>query len=239
MVLATVLAAALTDRVDSAIQSVSGPWLYAVAGVLTFAETGTLFFLVPGEIGLLVAGTAAGAGNLNLAAMIVVANAAALAGDATGFAIGRRFGPRLRRSWLGRKIGAAHWQRAEDLIRRRRGIIVLVGRWIGFLRAIMPATAGMSGMSYRSFLPWDIAGCVSWATLCVVGGYLLGDNWTTLAAGIGKAGWALAAAVVIAVVAQRLWRRRRDQRPVDERPEGSRPGAVDQAPTGANEAADA
>ena len=61
-----VLAAAVADRIENAIESVSGPWLYVVAGVLTFAETGTLFFLVPGEIALLVAGAAAGAGDLNL-----------------------------------------------------------------------------------------------------------------------------------------------------------------------------
>jgi undecaprenyl-diphosphatase len=208
MGLAVALAASLTERVDNAIASVSGPWLYAVAGSLTFAETGTLFFLVPGEIGLLVAGAAAGAGNLNLPLMIVIANLAALAGDAVGFTIGRRFGPRLQRSWLGRKIGADHWRRAEDLIRRRRGPIVLVGRWIGFLRAIMPATAGMSGMSYRSFLPWDVAGCVTWATLCVVGGYLLGDNWHALATGIGQAGWVIAVVAIVAIGLHWLRKRR-------------------------------
>jgi membrane protein DedA with SNARE-associated domain len=209
MVLAAVLSATLTERVDNAIASVSGPWLYVVAGVLTFAETGTLFFLGPGEIGLLVAGAAAGAGNLSLALMVLIANVAALLGDATGFAIGRRFGPRLRRSWLGSKIGAENWRRAELLIQRRRGRIVLAGRWIGFLRAIMPATAGMSGMSYRAFLPWDVAGCVSWATVCVVGGYLLGDNWHALATRIGQAGWVLAALAVVAFCGHWLWKRRR------------------------------
>ena len=51
MIWSAVLAAAVAERIENAIESVSGPWLYVVAGVLTFAETGTLFFLVPGEIG--------------------------------------------------------------------------------------------------------------------------------------------------------------------------------------------
>src|SRR4051794_40197293 len=204
----SLLAASLSERIDDAIQAVSGPWLYLVAGLLTFAETGTLFFLVPGEVGLLVAGAAAGAGDLNLWVMLIVANVAAIAGDATGFAIGRRYGPRVQHSWLGRKIGEEQWQRAEHLIQRRKGLIVLVGRWIGFLRAIMPATAGMSGMSYRSFLPWDLASCISWATVCVVGGYLLGDNWTKLAAQLGKLGWVLLALAVVAFAVHKLRGRR-------------------------------
>jgi len=188
----------------------SGPWLYAVVVVLTFAETGTMFFLVPGEIGLLVAGAAAGVGKLNLVAMVVLACMAALLGDATGFAIGRRYGPRLRETWIGRKLGADSWVRADDLVRRRRGLIVLVGRWVGFLRAIMPATAGMSGMRFRrEFLPWDIAGAISWASICVIGGYKLGDNWETLASKLGTVGTVLGAAVVVLVGGVYVVRHRR------------------------------
>jgi undecaprenyl-diphosphatase len=204
----SLVAVALAERIENAIEAVSGPWLYLVAGLLTFAETGTLFFLIPGEIGLLVAGAAAGAGDLSLPVMLVVANVAAILGDATGFAIGRRFGPGLQHSRLGRKLGVENWRRAEQLIQRRKGLIVLLGRWIGFLRAIMPATAGMSGMSYRTFLPWDLAGCITWASTCVIGGYLLGDNWTELAAQLGKLGWVLLAVAIVAVVVHKLLGRR-------------------------------
>jgi undecaprenyl-diphosphatase len=217
MTSALLLAVGPIDRLNDALQTASGPWLYVVAALLTFAETGTLFFLIPGEIGLFVAGAAAGAGDLNIVVMVILAITAALLGDATGFYIGRRFGPRLQRSWLGRRIGERQWQRAEDLIRRRRGVVVLVGRWIGFLRAIMPASAGMSGMSYRSFLPWDVAGCVTWASLCVIGGYVLGDHWTRLANWLGKAGWVLVAVVVVALVVHKVRgrrRRREDDAPI-------------------------
>ncbi len=190
------------------IESFSGPWLYVVVVVLTFAETGTMFFLVPGEVGLLVAGAAAGAGKLNLPLLVVLACAAAIAGDAAGFAIGHRFGPRLPTTRLGRRLKPEVWERAETMVRRRRGLIVLVGRWIGFLRAIMPATAGFSGMTYREFLPWDLAGAISWATICVVGGYKLGSNWTTLADNLGRVGIVLGVAVALLVVALALKRRR-------------------------------
>ncbi len=195
------------------IEDVSGPWLYVVAFVMTFAETGTLLFIIPGEITLLIAGAAAGRGDINVVVLAVLACVAAVLGDAVGFWLGARFGPRLETSWLGRKLGANNWNRAHQLIHRRRGLIVLVGRWLGFLRAIMPATAGSSGMRYRQFLPWDLAGAISWAVLCVTGGYLLGENYHKLEDAIGKGG--LAVGGVVVVVAFVAWERAKKRRERD------------------------
>ncbi len=195
----------MTDRIAELLEALAGPWLYLLAFLMPFAETGTLLgVLVPGEVTLLVAGAVAGAGDVNLWVLVLLANVGSLLGDACGFWIGRRYGTRIKSSWPGRRIGEANWTRAETLVQRRKGTIILVGRWLGFLRAIMPATAGMTGMRYREFLPWDIAGCVSWATLCTVGGYLLGENWQELAHALGWVTWVLLAAVVAAVAVHKL-----------------------------------
>jgi membrane-associated protein len=204
-------AATGSDQAVRFIERFTGPWLYVVAFVLTFAETGTLFFLIPGEIGLLVTGAAAGAGDLNIYVLVVVACVAALLGDSTGFYIGDRFGPRLQHSWLGRKLGQNNWDRASDLVRRRHGWVILIGRWIGFLRALMPATVGMSEMPYRTFMKWDLFGAIAWTTVFAVGGYKLGANWQDLADKIGRYGTYLAIACVVAVAGYWLVRRLRSR----------------------------
>ena len=189
-----ILATAVTDWIKKA----SGPWLYVLAFILTFAETGTMLFFVPGEITLIVAGVAAGSGGINIVLLLVVGITAAILGDAFGFAIGRRYGRRLQTSKLGRKLGEDSWQKAEDLITRRKGLIVLVGRWVGFLRAIMPATAGMTGMNYKKdFLPYDIVGAVSWASVCMLAGYWLGDRAEAI---VEKIGWVAGGAAIVAVL---------------------------------------
>ena len=178
------------------VQGIEGPWLYVAVFALAFAETGTLLFFVPGEVTLIIAGITAGLSNggVNVWVMLAVGCVAAILGDAVGFTIGRRYGERVKVSRLGRKLGAENWQKAETLIQRRRGLIVLVGRWLGFLRAIMPATAGMAGLNYKKdFLPYDLVGAVSWASLCVLGGYKLGDRAEDIVKYIG---W-VAIAVVI------------------------------------------
>ena len=210
--LSIVLAATGTGTVVRFIDRFTGPWLYVVAFVLTFAETGTLFFLIPGEIGLFVTGAAAGAGSLNIYVLVVVACVAAVLGDAVGFRIGDHFGPRLEQSWLGRKLGASNWERAEDLVRRHKGRVILIGRWIGFLRALMPAAAGMSDMTYREFLKWDIWGAISWATVCAVGGYKLGANWQDLADKIGRYSTYLAIGCAVALGVYLVFRKLRQRR---------------------------
>lgn len=205
---APVLAA---DAVTRWVQGVSGPWLYVLALVMTFAETGTLLFFVPGEITLIVAGVGAGAGGLNLWLMIGIAVVASLVGDACGFWIGRRYGARLKQSALGRRIGTDGWERAEDLIRRRRGVVILLGRWVGVLRAVMPASAGMSGMAYReAFLPWDVPGAASWAALCVLGGYWMGERAEQLVARVGWVAGAVITVLAVVAVGRALVARRRD-----------------------------
>lgn len=187
----------LASTITNWIKDASGPWLYVLAFILTFAETGSLLFFIPGEFTLIIAGVAAGAGGINVLVLLVIGCIGAIVGDACGFWIGRRFGKRLQTSSLGRRLGAQNWAKAEDLIRRRRGLIVLVGRWIGFLRAIMPATAGMTGMQYRKeFLHYDVAGAVSWASVCVLLGYWLGDRAEQI---VHKIGWVALIGAVVAV----------------------------------------
>jgi membrane-associated protein len=183
------------------VQGIQGPWLYIAVFALAFAETGTLLFFVPGEVTLIIAGITAGLsdGGVNVWIMVAVGCVAAILGDAVGFEIGRRYGDRVKNSKLGHKLGAENWAKAETLIRRRKGLIVLVGRWLGFLRAIMPATAGMSGLNYKKdFLPYDIVGAVSWASICVLGGYKLGDRAETIVKYIG---WVAAGAVILGAAA--------------------------------------
>ena len=193
---ALVVASAVSDFLGK----LSGPWLYVAAAALTYLETASMLFFIPGEITLILAGIAASGGgkanaNVNIIALLVLACVAAILGDATGFWLGKRYGQRLRTSKLGSKLGEANWEKTESLIRKRRGVVVLVGRWVGLLRAVMPATAGMTGMNYkREFLPYDMVGAISWATLCVYGGYKLGERAEQI---VQQIGWVAGGVVVV------------------------------------------
>jgi len=53
---------------------------------------------------------------------------------------------------------------------------VLIGRMTALLRALVPGLAGMSGLSWWRFLPYNLVGGVLWATAVAVAGYLAGAS---------------------------------------------------------------
>ena len=54
---------------------------------------------------------------------------------------------------------------------------MFIGRFTAALRALIPGTAGMSGVHYGRFLVWNAAGGSVWATAYVLIGYLAGSQY--------------------------------------------------------------
>ena len=188
-----------------------GLWLYAIAGGLCFAEAAILVGMVlPGETALLVAGVFCNSkyGNLNIGVMMAIAVVCAIAGDSVGYEFGRKFGPPLRRSRLGRWIGEHRWASVDAFLHKHGGKAVLLGRLTALLRALMPSMAGMSGMRYRTFLTWNAIGGLIWAPGCVLLGYAFASALNVVGSTLTWAPLALLALAVLAYVLLHLRRRR-------------------------------
>lgn len=186
------------------------PWAYPAVFVATALEASALVGLVvPGETVLLLAGFLAYQGRLGLWLLMGLAACGAVAGDSAGYELGRRYGRRLEGTWAGRKIGSTRWERARTQIRHRGPQAVLVGRFVGVLRAVVPAAAGDAGMPYGSFLVWNVLGALVWAPLVVGLGYLVGESYDEVARYMGWGSIGIVAALVVGAVAWRLVRRRR------------------------------
>lgn len=183
-------------------------WLVLlVVGAVVFVEDALFVgFIVPGETVAILGGVAASLGHVPVAAVLVVVVVAAIVGDTVGFEVGRHLGGRVVRL----RAFDRHRQRidqAQDFLGRRGGSAVFLGRWTAFLRAVMPALAGMSKMHYPTFLAWNAAGGIAWGSVVVTAGYLAGRSYARVEAWLGRgAGIAVA---VIAVVALVVWQVRR------------------------------
>lgn len=186
-----------------------GAWLYVIAGGLCFAEAAILVGMVlPGETALLVAGVFCERGTLSLPVMIIVAVVCAIAGDSVGYEFGRKFGPPLRHSRLGRWVGEHRWAKVDGFLHRHGGKAVLLGRLTALLRALMPSMAGMSGMRYRTFLLWNAVGGLIWAPSCVLLGYAFSTSLSTVGETLTWAPLAILAVAVVAYIALHLRKRR-------------------------------
>lgn len=187
-----------------------GAWVYAIVGVLAFLETAmVLGLLVPGELAVILGGGLAAAGAVDLVALSAVVWGAAVAGDTTSFAIGRRLGPRVRASRFGRGR-TEQLDRVHAILERRGAAIVVGGRFVGLLRALVPLAAGSAGMPARRFVAADVVGAGLWAAGCCGLGYLFAENLDGLERVLR--GGQYAAAAVLAVAAFAWWVVRRRSR---------------------------
>ncbi len=155
-----------------------GTWTYAVVGLLAFLETGAFIGLVaPGETAVIAGGVIAGQGKIDVVALLLLVWACAAAGDSASYLIGRRLGrgflvehgPRVQ-------ITPERLAQVERYFDRHGGSTILVGRFIGIVRALAPFIAGASKMPYRTFLPYDVVGCGLWSAAFVLLGYFSWRN---------------------------------------------------------------
>lgn len=195
--------------------NLSGVPAYALIALLAGGEAAFLLgLLLPGETALLLGGVLASRGHVQLATMLLVAIVAVIVGDSIGYELGRRGGPRLRTSRLGRRVGQDRWARGEQFLTRRGGPAVLLGRWVGVLRALVPSLAGIARMPYRQFLAWNALGGTLFAGTVVLAGYTAGNQYARVANRLGGAGLLLltsliAVALTAAAVRARRARHRR------------------------------
>jgi membrane-associated protein len=197
------LEGALTDLSETL-----GPWTYALVAALAFLETGAFVGLVaPGETAIVLGGVVAAEGDVNLAAMILIAWGAAAAGDLASLMLGRKLGRRFLLT-RGPRLGvtAARLERVEVFFDRHGPKAILVGRFVGLVRAVAPFLAGASGMRVRAFVPWSLLGTFVWATAFTLIGYAFHASFSA-AAGALTHGALGAAVLVAAVLALREYRR--------------------------------
>ena len=191
-----------------------GPWTYALVGVMAFLETGAFVGLVaPGETVVIAGGVIAGEGTISLLPLIAIVWICAILGDTTSFFIGRRLGRNFLEKHGPRvKITHERLDQVDGYFDRHGGKTILVGRFIGLVRALAPFIAGSSGLSYRRFIPYSIIGTGLWSTIFCTLGYIFWRSFDRVAHVAGQAifGFGVTVAVIVGVVV--AYKRRADIR---------------------------
>ena len=142
---------------------------------VVFAETGLMVgFFLPGDSLLVTAGLFAAKGDLNIVWLNLALMAAAIAGDATGYWIGRRAGQALYsrpNSFFFRK---QHLVKTHEFYEKHGGKTIVIARFVPIIRTFAPVVAGAAEMTYRQFALYNIAGGIGWVASMTLIGYFLG-----------------------------------------------------------------
>lgn len=157
-------------------------WLSANPGLLAGALFLTAFIeslaiagiIVPGVAILFAVAALAGKTGMPLTEALVWAGLGAVAGDSVSFALGRQLQGRLTSVWPLSRYPVL-LNKGEAFFHRHGGKSVVIGRFIGPIRPIIPLIAGALWMPWRRFLGFNIASAIGWAPVYILPGFLVGS----------------------------------------------------------------
>lgn len=169
---------------------------------LVFIETGLLVGLVVpgGETLVFTAGLLMSTGALKVSIAVLLASLvlAGIAGDTSGYFIGKRFGARLfhrQDTWYFKK---KYLYLAADYFEKHRKASSLVfGKFLPIIRPFSPVIAGTTKLDFPSFALLTVVASVLYMGAFALTGYFLGSQFPIIREYLG---WILPISIVVALV---------------------------------------
>ncbi len=151
-----------------------GIWVYLLLFMTIFLETGFVVTpFLPGDSLLFVVGTLAAAGSLNLAAVVALLAAAAIAGDTVNYWLGRHVGYRILKKT--RFVKKEHLDMTQKFYEKHGGKTIVIARFMPVVRTFAPFVAGIGRMRYSYFLAYNVIGGAVWVGAFVLAGNFFGN----------------------------------------------------------------
>jgi undecaprenyl-diphosphatase len=199
------------ETIATDIGATLGSYTYVVVGLMALLETGAgIGVVAPGELAVVIGGVTAGQGHTSLPLLIAIVWVCAFAGDLTTYTLGRRLG----RDFLIRhgslvKLTPARLAQVETFLARHGGKTIIIGRFIGLVRALAPFVAGSSRMPARRFIPATFVGTGVWSAAFTVLGYVCWHSFDQAAEIARQGSLALIGVLALTGLAIVGYRRRR------------------------------
>jgi len=158
-------------------------WLYSHQAWVAFAIVLIAFLeslalagvVIPGVLLLFGASAVAGSGILTLWQALACAFIGAVLGDGVSFFLGKLLKQRIKFIWPFRRY--PEWiDNGESFFAQHGGKSVVIGRFVGPIRPVIPLIAGMLDMPSRHFILVNLASAVAWAPTYAVPGFLFGAS---------------------------------------------------------------
>lgn len=145
--------------------------LFSTAFVESLAIAG---IIVPGVAILFAIAALAGQTGMPLTEALIWAGLGAIAGDTVSFALGRKLQGRLNVVWPLSRYPIL-LAKGQAFFRQHGGKSVVIGRFVGPIRPIIPLIAGALWMPWQRFLAFNIVSAVGWAPVYILPGFLVGS----------------------------------------------------------------
>lgn len=187
--------------------------IYAVVFAVAFVEN--LFPPSPSDLVVLFAGSLVGIGQVDFAAILLLATAGSCLGFVVAYKVGGWFGVRILEEGRIRFIPVSAVRRAEDWFRRYGYWVIVANRFLPGTRAVVSFFAGMSKLDLAKTVALSFVSALVWNCVLLGLGYGLGRNWKeigTLLTTYSQVATIVISLLVFAVLLRAFLRKRRENK---------------------------
>lgn len=147
---------------------------------------GNIFYCIPGVTGysrchhpwrsrFVFLAVLTGHGATQLSTALLMAFLGAVSGDGLSFWLGKHFKDRIHHIWPFSRYPKV-LQSGTRFFETHGGKSVIIGRFIGPIRPIIPMVAGALNMSAKRFFIYNASSAIVWAPMYVLPGFLVGAS---------------------------------------------------------------
>jgi len=165
---------------EAFINFIAGFGVFAILFVI-YAESGLLIgFLFPGDSLLFTAGflfqqgLLPGTVPINIHMFAFLLFLAASLGQSTGYLFGKKVGRKLFDRENSRFFRKENLVRTEAFYDKHGPLAIILACFVPIIRTFVPIVAGISKMSYKQFLPFNLIGAFLWTYSFTYLGYFAG-----------------------------------------------------------------
>ncbi len=159
----------------------SGLFVFLIALTESLVIVG---LIVPGTVLMFGVGTLVGTGVLDVKLVLFLAFAGAVLGDGLSFWFGAHYRDQISGFWPF-KNNPQMLDKGKHFFNRHGGKSVFFGRFVGPVRPVIPAIAGMMHMPAKTFFTINVISAAAWAPFYLIPGILFGSS-IGLASAIGS-----------------------------------------------------
>jgi membrane protein DedA with SNARE-associated domain len=187
--------------------------------IVTFlvAYIENLFPPAPSDVILVFLGTLVGLGTVGMTTMIGTATLGSVAGFATAYWIGRRYGTALIESRRVPFLSVELLLKVEGWFNKYHGLIIVANRFLSGTRAVISFAAGITKMPFLRTTLYCLVSAAAWNSLMVIIGKQLGANWRSVEGILATYGNVVTILIVTTLVVYFSWKylkRRKERRSI-------------------------
>ena len=171
-------------------------FIFTVSFLESFAFLG---LIVPGAAIVVTAGLLSAKGYFNIYWLMAFAVFGAVLADLASFVLGKKYFDYVATTKIYAKY-REYFLKGEVFFKKHGGISVFFGRFIGFLRPVIPFVAGAMKMSTAAFMFWAVLSGILWGIAYIGFGYLSNEGLKLLNGLSDRLNYLTAAAIALFVM---------------------------------------